>query len=300
MSKAEFSPARMMALAWTAKESDLTEAEYAKVLAYHKEIAEAQGRLDLAEQLYTIEAQAAEGDSRKIYAVSERLLKVRVDLLRKQRAFWPIVRTFRKQTGLIELAMSCLAWLRVPQAVAWQQEKDRQRKADEVSAARLKWRLFHESKTMDEVSRMSGTQFEEFLARLFSRMGYTEIRLTPPNDQGGDVLCTSPAGTRIVIQAKRWRDTVGNSAVQELLGAMLHYNLAEGMVVTNSRFTRAAHELAKKGRITLHDGGWLEEQIKQCFPSEIPEFNWEEYNKSIKGFHPFRVGITATGISNCR
>jgi hypothetical protein len=194
------------------------------------------------------------------------------------------------------------AWLRTPEGMAWQKEErekqrelkeedERRRKEAEELAARAKWRLYHESKTMDEISRMSGTEFEEFLARLFSRMGYTDIGLTPANDQGGDLLCLSPTGIRLVIQAKRWSGPVGNSAVQELLGAMLHYDRNEGMVVTNSTFTVAACELAKKDpRITLHDGRWLEEQIKKFLPAEIPEFDWDEYNREVKDWRPARAG----------
>jgi hypothetical protein len=106
------------------------------------------------------------------------------------------------------------------------------------------------------------------------------------NDQGGDILGVSPGGARVVIQAKRWRGSVGNDAVQELLGAMLYYDRSEGMVVTNSTFTDAARELAKKSpRIALCDGGWLAEQIKQFLPPDIPEFSWEEYNRVVKDWH---------------
>ncbi len=176
-------------------------------------------------------------------------------------------------------------WLQTPQGMAWQEEEreklrkqkedeERRRKEAEESAARAKWKMYYESKTMDEVSRMKGTEFEKFLARLFSRMGYTDLTLTPTNDQGGDLLCLSPSGARVVIQAKRWKGTVGNSAVQELLGAMLHYDRAEGMVITNSTFTVAACELAKKhSGIALRDGRWLEKQIKKFLPPEIPEFS---------------------------
>src|SRR5262249_35379689 len=120
-------------------------------------------------------------------------------------------------------------WLRSPQGMAWQQQ-------EKESRARAEWELYHESRTTEQVQSVSGAQFKEFLARLFAKMGYTDISLTPANDQGGDILCVSPAGTRLVIQAKRWAGTVGNSAVQELLGAMLHYDRPEGMVVSNSTF----------------------------------------------------------------
>jgi restriction endonuclease Mrr len=205
------------------------------------------------------------------------------------------------------------AWMQSPQGRAWQQQDrerarrekeeqecrrreaeelaERRRKEAEELAARAKWRQYHESKTMDEVSRMSGREFEEFLARLFSRMGYTDIALTPVNDQGGDLVCRSPSGVRIVIQAKRWKDRVGNEAVMQLLGAMRHYRCAEGMVVTNSTFTEAARELAQKGsEITLCDGKWLEAQIKKVLPPVIPEFSWDEYNALLKGWQPPRAG----------
>jgi restriction system protein len=137
---------------------------------------------------------------------------------------------------------------------------------------------------------MNGREFEEFLARLFGRMGYTEISLTPANDQGGDLLCLSPNGVAIVIQAKRWRGGVGNGAVQELLGAMRRYSRTAGMVVTNSTFTGAARELAQTGSdITLCDGRWLENQIGKVFPSKLPEFSWEEYNRlGLRAWKPFR------------
>ena len=171
------------------------------------------------------------------------------------------------------------------------QEAERQRKQAEETAARAKWKAYYESKSMADVAKMSGTQFEEFLARLFARMGYTEVALTETNDQGGDLLCLSPTGVRIVVQAKRWKTSVGNGAVQELLGAMLFYGRDEGLVVTSSKFTPSAHALAgMHPRITLRDGRWLAEQIKLFLPAEVPEFSWEVYNRVVKGYKPPRAG----------
>lgn len=163
------------------------------------------------------------------------------------------------------------------------EEEERRRKEAEEAAARALWRLYHESKTMAEVHGMSGREFEEFLARLLSRMGYRDVSLTPTNDQGADILCRSPNGDPLVIQAKRWKGSVGNMAVQELLGAMRHYRCRRGMVVTNSTFTSAARELARKGSdIVLRDGQWLAEQIAKFLPTQVPEFNWEDYNRQVK------------------
>jgi restriction endonuclease Mrr len=170
------------------------------------------------------------------------------------------------------------AWLQTPQGIARQEEEreklrnrkeeeDRRRKEVEESAARAEWRLYYELKTLDEVSRMTGREFEEFLARLFQRLGYSDITLTPSNDQGGDIICLSPIGARVVIQAKRWKGRVGNDAVQEVLGAMLYYDCPEGMVITNSTFTDAARELAEKHSAShsmINDG--LSNKSRSSFP----------------------------------
>lgn len=169
------------------------------------------------------------------------------------------------------------AWLRSPAGKAWQE-----------SNARAKWREYFESKTMADVAQMTGKEFELFLARLFTRMGFTDIRLTPTNDQGGDLICVSPDGIQLVIQAKRWKGSVGNDAVQELLGAMLHYGCTMGMVVTNSTFTPAARQLAiKDSRIVLCDGRWLDARINMYLPPEIPEFSWQEYERVVKDYCPW-------------
>ena len=195
------------------------------------------------------------------------------------------------------------AWLLTPQGRAWQEEErekqrrlqeeeTRRRREAEESAARAKWRLYHDSMTMDQIARLTGRQFEEFLARLFARMGYRNITLTATNDQGGDLLCLSPGDVRTVIQAKRWQGGVGNGAVQEVYAAMALYKCAAGMVVTNSTFTAAAYELAAATAVVLHDKRWLEEQIKRFLPPEVPEFNWEAYNRVVKDWQPPRALAT--------
>jgi restriction endonuclease Mrr len=167
-------------------------------------------------------------------------------------------------------------------------EQQARREAEEAErrrehAARANWRNFHESKTMLEISEMSGLDFERFLARLLTKMGYQNLEITPINDQGGDLVGTSPQGLRTVVQAKRWKKSLGISVVQELLGAMLHYGCHQGLIITNSTFTSAARNLAAKdSRITLCDGRWLEEQARKYLPPVIPEFNWVDYNQYVK------------------
>ena len=59
---------------------------------------------------------------------------------------------------------------------------------------------------------MTWLQFEEFAITLFRKAGYLNVRGTPINDQGADILCQRQDG-KVVIQTKHWHDRVGNSAV---------------------------------------------------------------------------------------
>jgi hypothetical protein len=185
---------------------------------------------------------------------------------------------------------------RSPEAKAFFEEQRRKREEErrlaepklrerEELEARWSWQRFHEGKAISDIEQMSGREFEQFLARLLSRMDYTQILLTPnSNDQGGDIVCNCPQGIRTVVQAKRWKNKLGNSVVQEVLGAMLIYGCQTGMIVTNSSFTRSARSLASKDpRIVLCDGSWLQKRVEEYLPPEVPAFDREEYEKSVKG-----------------
>jgi len=167
------------------------------------------------------------------------------------------------------------------------EELQRRQKEKEEALAQTKWRNFHEWKTMRDVDEMNGLDFEKFLARLLTKMGYKNLCLTPINDQGGDLVGDSPKGMRVVVQAKRWKKPLGNAVVQELLGAMLHYGCQMGMIITNSTFTAAANPLAGKDpRLALRNRAWLNKQIQKHLPREIPGFNRAEYEQVVKNAFP--------------
>ena len=101
---------------------------------------------------------------------------------------------------------------------------------------------------------MSGIDFEIYIKELLGSLGLENIQHTPiTNDQGADLLARKD-GRLIVIQAKRYSCPVGNSAVQEVLGALHFYHGDEGWVVSNSTFTPSAKELARRAGVRLIDG----------------------------------------------
>lgn len=102
------------------------------------------------------------------------------------------------------------------------------------------------------VDQMSGEEFERYLKAHFEKLGY-RVSLTPQtNDYGADLVCKNKEET-LIIQAKRYRGKVGNSAIQEIVAAMGYYKADRCMVVTNSFFTPNAIELARANNVELWD-----------------------------------------------
>ncbi len=103
-----------------------------------------------------------------------------------------------------------------------------------------------------EVDRMTGKEFETFLDVHFINLGYSVTLTQDSQDYGADLILYKD-GSKTVVQAKRSKNTVGIKAVQEVAGAVRHYNGNKGRVITNNRFTENACNLAKSNDVELWD-----------------------------------------------
>jgi hypothetical protein len=104
---------------------------------------------------------------------------------------------------------------------------------------------------------MSGEAFEREIAARFAKCG-CQYEMTPPTgDQGADLIVRYK-GRRIAVQVKRWSGAVGNRAVQEVVASQKIYGCGEAWVVTNSRFTQNAREVATAHGVVLVEGTELE------------------------------------------
>ena len=87
-----------------------------------------------------------------------------------------------------------------------------------VKRLRVKLEKFDPSSfvTVFKVDAMDGYEFEDFLAAMFSSIGYDVHGTKRSGDQGAD-LFVAKFGEKIVIQAKNYSENVGNAAVQQAL-----------------------------------------------------------------------------------
>jgi len=120
-----------------------------------------------------------------------------------------------------------------------------------------------------DIDKMDGIQFEQYLGHLFKARGY-QVQVTQASGDFGADLLIEKEGTRIAIQAKRYSSSVGLKAVQEVAAAKAHYQAAEAWVITNSKYTEQAKQLASSNGIKLFSRNDLVDMIVQMNPGSVP------------------------------
>ena len=107
---------------------------------------------------------------------------------------------------------------------------------------------------------LTPSEFETLITNLFEKMGL-ETRLTQASRDGGvDCVAYDPRpifGGKVVIQAKRYKHTVGVSAVRDLFGTMQNEGASKGILVTTSGYGRASFEFAEGKPLELLSGSHL-------------------------------------------
>lgn len=112
-----------------------------------------------------------------------------------------------------------------------------------------------------DLGLLSGTQFEEYLGAVFHLHGYMVEHTGHTGDQGVDLIVSS-GSSRVAVQAKCYSNSVGNDAVQQAYAGRTFYGCTSCAVITNSRFTASAVELASRLGCTLIDGDGLPSLIR--------------------------------------
>jgi restriction system protein len=114
------------------------------------------------------------------------------------------------------------------------------------------------------IAAIGWEEFEHLIRQLFEKefsAGGGEVKVTQASRDGGvDAIAFDPdpiRGGKIVIQAKRYTNTVDVSAVRDLYGTVLAEGATKGIIVTTSGFGPDAHRFAKGKPLTLLDGNNL-------------------------------------------
>ena len=114
------------------------------------------------------------------------------------------------------------------------------------------------------LASMDWEDFEHLVRELFE-MEFSgdggEVRVTQASRDGGvDAIVFDPdplRGGKIVIQAKRYTNTVGVSAVRDLYGTVINEGANSGILITTSDYGPDSYEFAKDKPLKLLNGGHL-------------------------------------------
>ena len=108
--------------------------------------------------------------------------------------------------------------------------------------------------------------FEDLVAALFKAMGMEVMTTERSGDGGVDVRAMDPdpiRGGKLIIQVKRYRNTIPPAPVRDLYGTMLHEGATKGILVTTAEFGPSAQEFASGKPLTLIGGTQLVDLLAQ-------------------------------------
>jgi len=103
-------------------------------------------------------------------------------------------------------------------------------------------------------------EFENLASNLFNKMGLVTELTQASRDGGVDAIAFDNRpilGGKVIIQAKRYKNTVHVSAVRDLYGTMMNEGASKGIIVTTSGYGPDSYKFAKDKPLELIDGGGL-------------------------------------------
>ncbi|MDR5608972.1 restriction endonuclease [Paenibacillus larvae] len=121
-----------------------------------------------------------------------------------------------------------------------------------------------------DIDQMDGRHFEHYLGYLFKSQGYAVKVTRAVGDYGAD-LVLEKAGKKIVLQAKRYKKSIGIEAVQQVYSSKNYYGASEAWVLSNRDYTEAARNLAKSNGVRLIGREELIEMILKMNSGSVPK-----------------------------
>jgi restriction system protein len=122
----------------------------------------------------------------------------------------------------------------------------------------------NEVDSADNLAAMDWQDFENLIREIFEKEFVSsggEVKITQASRDGGvDAIAFDPdpiRGGKIVIQAKRYTNVVGVSAVRDLYGTTVNEGATKGILVTTADYGPDAYEFAKGKPLTLLNGSNL-------------------------------------------
>jgi hypothetical protein len=132
-------------------------------------------------------------------------------------------------------------WQAEERAKADEQRSQRDR-AEEEARRRLH--------TLEDLHRLTGSQFEQLIASLFRRDGYVVRHCGGSGDEGID-LVVEVSDVKDVVQCKRWKSDIGSPVVRDFYGSLMHAMRATDSSLPQHPLAKAPAPLLRGSRFHL-------------------------------------------------
>lgn len=152
------------------------------------------------------------------------------------------------------------------------------------------YNVMHTIDNSMNLAAMDWQDFENLIRELFAEefnINGGEVKITQASRDGGvDAVAFDPSpirGGKIVIQAKRYTNVVGVSAVRDLYGTVLNEGAMKGILITTSNYGNDAYKFAQGKPLTLLNGANLLSMLeKHGHRARIDLKEAKEFQKSEK------------------
>jgi restriction system protein len=125
---------------------------------------------------------------------------------------------------------------------------------------------------IEQLRSIDWFQFEQLVALVYRKLGYTVTRRGGANPDGGIDLVVEKGGQRTAVQCKQWKTwNVGEKAVREFLGALTDAGIQRGIYITLCGYTGHAKRLADKHGIEIVNEVGLAKMIEGTDAQYDPE-----------------------------
>lgn len=146
--------------------------------------------------------------------------------------------------------------------------------------------------TIEALQQLDPTEFELLVGRLFEGQGFG-VQTTPKTRDHGVDLRLSQLGRKYIVQCKRYQGSVGEPALREFYGTMLHEGSSLGYFVTTGSVTQQARLWASGKNILILDSSDLLTALNQFQPSQSADWPTfaERLDRVVHSRSPFSFAV---------
>jgi Restriction endonuclease len=154
---------------------------------------------------------------------------------------------------------------------------ERRRRDEKYSAID---KIYSDREILQRLKNLKPDEFEEYIAHLFSELGFNTEKVGGAYDGGIDVIAQKD-GLKNYIQCKKFiTSQVSVGDVRNFYGALVdHLSESKGYFITTNKFTLDAEKFAEDKPIELIDGKHLLEYIRMAKMENYADLNKKEDEK---------------------